>query len=59
MFSSHHLMFDVFADESDVKQSGCHKKKKVQTRVLQLFFTLTGCITAFFTFFIYFLCHLG
>ena len=23
MFSTHHLMFDVFADESDVRQSGC------------------------------------
>jgi len=23
MFSTHHLMFDVFADKSDVKQSGC------------------------------------
>ena len=23
MFSTHHLMFDVFADESDVKRSGC------------------------------------
>ena len=23
MFSIHHLMFDIFADESDVKQSGC------------------------------------
>ena len=23
MFSTHHLLFDVFADESDVKQSGC------------------------------------
>ena len=23
MFSTHHLMFDVFANESDVKQSGC------------------------------------
>jgi len=23
MFLTHYLMFDVFADESDVKQSGC------------------------------------
>ena len=25
MLSTHHLMLDVFADESDVKQSGCQK----------------------------------